>query len=171
MKKIIIVSLFIFLFSSHLLSNACEIKKSYFIGALTTGFVFKNDHIFKKVYGSGMANAITADVCYSRCNIWGIGAKVSYWLMSGKTTFIERDTFLQEVPITVYVRGMLDLERGLRLYGSLGVGAAWIKEKSYLGHVHTWKGLGELEVGFNYPYWNHVNFTTAFRYLFPPQSV
>ena len=52
----------------------------------------------------------------------------------------------------------------------LGGGFAWIKEKSYLGCPTVYKGLGEIEVGLNYPIWRCIGITGALRYLFPPQS-
>jgi hypothetical protein len=78
-------------------------------------------------------------------------------------------TVVQEVPVTIYARGRKNLSYGLQLYGSLGAGFAWIKEKSYLGNVHLYRGLGELEVGLNWNMWRCVNLTGAVRYLFPPQ--
>lgn len=77
---------------------------------------------------------------------------------------------LQARPLTAYVCRMFDFRCGLQLYGSLGGGAAWMREKSYLGHVHQWRGIGEVELGLNYPVWCLLDFTSAFRYIFPRQS-
>lgn len=168
MKKILFFLTVIFLSVSSL-CNA-EIENSCFTSAFSAGYVLKNDHIFQKVYGSGMGNIITADLCYHPWQSWGIGAKISYWLAVGRTTLFKRRTFLQEVPITFYVRRMIDFCRGLQLYASLGGGFVWIKESSYLGHPRQCRGIGEVEIGLNYPVCCRVNFTSAFRYLFPRQS-
>lgn len=172
MKKIIFFLFFIFLsLSPRSWCAASEMQDSCFSAAFSAGYVFKHDdHNFKKVYGQGIGNVITADCCYYRWNLWGIGAKISYWLAIGRTTFFKKRAFLQEVPITVYVRKAIDFRRGLRLYASLGGGVVWIKEESYLKHVSRWKGIGEAEIGLNYPLWCRLDFTSAFRYLFPRQS-
>jgi len=139
-------------------------------GALSAGYVFKHDYKFKDVYGHGMVNIITADGCYYPLQLWGIGAKISYWRAHGHTTFIKRHTTLQEVPVTLYVRRVKDFCCGVRAYVSLGGGVAWIKEKSYLGHAQLRKGIGEVEIGVNCPVWRGLNITGAVRYLFPRQS-
>jgi len=171
MKKIIIVASFICLFmvSEQLFGALYEADDSCLAGALTAGYVFKNDCAFKEVYGHGVVNVITADGCYYRWNPWGIGAKVSYFRAHGKTTFLKFKTLLQELPVTVYVRRIKSFRNGLQVYGSLGGGYLWVKEKSYLGDTRINTGIGEIEVGFNYPVCCCVNLTTAFRYLFPPQ--
>ena len=138
--------------------------------AFTSGYVFKHsDKIFKKVYGRGMGNVLTADLCYFPWECWGIGGKASYWLAVGKTSFFKRHTTLQEIPLTVYVRRMFDFASGLELYGSLGGGGAWISEHSYRGRVRTWRGVGEIEAGLFYPAWCRLDFTSAVRYVFPRQ--
>lgn len=145
--------------------------ESCFSGEFSSGYVFKTgDCNFEKVYGKGMLNAITFDGCYTPCRFVGIGAKVSYWRAHGCTTFLKLPTCLWEVPLTAYLRGQFDTTCGVRLYASLGGGAAIMKEKSYLGNVCVTKGIGEIEVGLIYPLWRHLNITAAFRYLFPPQS-
>ena len=149
-----------------------ELSDTCFTGAFTAGYVFKyNDCWFKEVYGTGMVNAITFDGCYNPWEYVGFGTKVSYWLAKGETTFQKRSTHLYEVPWTFYVRGMGHLKCNLRLYGSLGGGPVWIKEKSYLGTVSVTKGLGEAEIGAVYPVWSHLIVTGAFRLLFPCQSL
>lgn len=174
MKKIFFSPLFIFV--PLLSTSSCDIvemQNSSFTGAFSSGYVFKHDDArFRNTYGFGMGNVLTADGCYHPWKCWGIGvgAKISYWLAVGRTTFFKMPTFLQEVPMTVYVRKMVDFQRGLRLYASLGGGAAYIKERSYLGTVHQWKGIGEVEAGIIYPLWRRLLFTSAFRYLFPRQS-
>lgn len=147
-------------------------EDSRFTIAFSSGYVFKHDdRNFRSVYGYGMGDIITADFCYRLCeSCWGIGAKASYWLALGKTTFFRRHTFLQEVPVIAYVRAWKNFERGLRLYGSLGGGFAYINEKSYLGRVQQVRGLGEVEAGFFYPVWYCLTLTGAFRYLFPRQK-
>lgn len=173
MKKILLFSLLVFvlMLPTRLLCDESEKQNSRFSGAFTTGYVFKNDDcVFKKVHGHGMGNVITGDGCYYPWESWGIGMKVSYWLAIGHTTFLKRRTLLQEVPITFYVRKLFDVGHDVQMYASLGGGIAWIKEQSYLGHVHTTKGIGEAEVGLNYPVQRRLYFTTALRYLFPRQS-
>lgn len=144
----------------------------YFTAAFTAGYVFKlDDGIFKKVYGTGMGNVLTADFCYHPWECWGFGAKASYWLALGRTTFFKRHTFLQEIPITLYVRTMHNFRCGLQLYASLGGGGTWIREESYLGTINQGRGIGEIEIGLDYPIWcSCLDFTSAFRYLFPRQS-
>lgn len=149
-----------------------ELSDTCFTGAFTAGYVFKyDDCMFKEVYGTGMVNAITFDGCYNPLEYLGFGTKVSYWFAKGETTFQKRCTHLHEVPLIFYLRGIYDLDCNLRLYGSLGGGPVWIKEKSYLGSVHSTKGLGEAEVGMMYPVWSHLIITGAFRVLFPRQSL
>ena len=166
MKKIV----FSFLLFSGIILCADHHEKRRFDGAFTAGYVFKSGDRFKDVYGHGMVNTITGDFCYYPWKHGGFGAKLSYWRAKGETTFLKYRTVLQEIPVIVYARGRKTLACDLQLYGSLGAGFAWIKEKSYLASVHLYRGLGELEVGLNYPIWRCVNFTAAARYLFPPQS-
>ncbi len=171
MKKIIILIFFISLMlSTHTWCDTATMR-SCFTGALSAGYVFKHsDHNFKKVYGRGMGNVLTADICYYPWQSWGIGGKISYWLAPGRTTFFKRHTFLQEIPVTFYVRKMIDFCSGLQLYASLGGGFTWIREHSYLGRVQQCRGVGEVEIGLHYPVWCRLDFTSAFRYLFPRQS-
>lgn len=149
-----------------------DFQDARFNVAFSSGYVFKHgDHNFREVYGLGMGNIFTADFCYRICDsVWGVGAKASYWFAFGKTTFLKRHTWLQEVPVTAYIRLLKDFERGVRLYASLGGGFAYIREKSYLGHRQQVRGLGEAEVGFFYPVCHHLALTSAFRYLFPRQK-
>lgn len=149
-----------------------QLNETRFTSAFTAGYVFKyDDCFFKSVYGKGMVNAITFDGCYNPWENVGFGTKVSYWLAKGETTFHKRCTTLYEVPLTFYIRGMGNLACNLRLYGSLGGGVIWSKEKSYLGQVRFTKGIGEAEVGMMYPIWSHILITGAFRVLFPRQSL
>jgi len=171
MKMIFFYILILLALSNLAFCNTLDMQSDCFSGALTSGFVFKHgDCRFKKVYGRGMVNVITGDFCYYTCNFGGIGAKVSYWRASGRTTCFKKCACLQEVPITLYLRGLLDLNCCLQLYASLGGGAIWLKENSYLCKVRKWRGIGEVEIGLNYPILNCLDFTTAFRYLFPRQS-
>jgi hypothetical protein len=172
MKQILYSSFCILLFgvATQFLADHYETQSSCFDAAFSAGYVFKNDDRFKDVYGHGMVNVITGDGCFYPWEHGGIGAKLSYWRATGKTTFLKFHSLLQEVPVTVYVRGRKNFECDVQLYGSLGAGFAWIQEKSYLGNVRFYKAIGELEVGFNYPICPCVNITTAVRYLFPPQS-
>ena len=152
-------------------SNCCS-NEWYKTVALTSGYVFKHDDTnFKQTYGRGMGNVITADFYFSRCNRWGIGAKGSYWIALGKTTFFRHHTTLHQIPLTAYVRRTTEFECGLQLYASLGGGVTWIKENSYLGHSSHWKGIGEVEAGLIQPMWECLDFTFAFRYLFPRQKI
>lgn len=173
MKKIFFISIFIFLFlisglSAQVVCDNYKEQDSCFATAFTAGFVFKHDDCtFKEVYGRGIVNIITADGCYYFCKPWGIGAKVSYWRAHGCTMLLKQCSLLQEVPLTFYLRRIRDFQCGLQLYASLGGGVIWLKEKSYLGHVNFHKGVGEVEVGLNYPICHCLNVTGAFRYLFP----
>ena len=170
MKKILLFLLCVG--ASSLLANSDSCSESHKSIAFTSGYVFKHDDTyFKQTYGRGMGNVITGDFYYHRCNMWGFGAKMSYWLALGKTTFFKHHTTLQQIPMTAYVRKTADFECGLQLYASLGGGVTWIREKSYLGHVSAWKGIGETEVGLNHPMWHCLNFTSAFRYIFPRQNI
>ncbi len=155
---------------SGLWGNSSIERDTRFAGSVSAGYVFKNDCTFKDVYGHGMINALTADWCYYPWQMWGIGAKISYWRAHGRTTFLKRCTLVQEVPVTVYARLVKDFDCGLQAYVSLGGGITWIKEKSYLGHAHVYKGIGEIEVGLSYAVWRCLNLVSAFRYIFPPQS-
>jgi hypothetical protein len=168
MKKILyFVSLLPLLLSTHLHSDT---ERAPFSALLTAGYVFKHDCTFKEVYGRGVINAITGDFCYYPCKHGGIGAKISYWRKKGCTEFLQLRAIVQETPITVYLRAIKKFECNLDLYGSIGGGAIWTKEKSYLGKTTFWKGIGELEVGTMYPIWKCIEITGALRYLFPPQT-
>lgn len=169
MKKILILSSCI-LILVPLLSHAAEREHTWLTTDLSAGYVFKHDCRFKEVYGQGMVNIITADGCYYPWSFLGFGAKLSYWRAKGHTAFLQLRTHAQEVPFTVYVRGIKEFPCRFQLYGSLGAGLAWIKENSYLGDVHVTKGIGEIEVGFRYPFWRCLTIMSAFRYVFPPQS-
>ena len=171
MKKIIYILLLI---GQNTVSNAYATRvaietANYFTSALTAGYVFKRGDRFKQVYGHGMVNIMTADLAYTFKDVWGIGGKAAYWRAHGQTTFLLQPTSLQEVPITLYLSRAHDFDSGLQIYGSLGGGLAWIKEKSYLGTIKLHKGIGEMEVGMSYSACNYVSFTMATRYLFPPQ--
>ena len=153
----------------RLLGQSAE-KNISFDGAFTAGYVFKNDCIFKDVYGRGIINAITGDGCYYPWKHWGFGGKVSYWRARGRTSFLQLCSLIQEVPITFYARVIKRFDCGLQTYGSLGAGVVWMKEKSYLGTVKQTKGIGELELGLQYSRCRRFNLVGAFRYLFPPQK-
>ncbi|MGE0206903.1 MAG: hypothetical protein AB7R69_03585 [Candidatus Babeliales bacterium] len=184
MKKIIIVATL--LIAAQTYAASCAEKKSCpqecyaskddfqcsrFTTAFSSGYVFKNDGIFRDVYGLGMVNVLTADICYHPWErLWGIGGKISYWLARGRTTMLRQRTFLQEIPVSLYVRKMKDFASGLRLYGSLGGCFAYIKEDNYLAHTKRYKGLGEVEAGLFYPVWRRMLITAAARYLFPRQG-
>lgn len=172
MKKIIFSFFLIFLslLSKHSFGEVLELKDSCFTGAFSAGYVFKRGCTFKEVYGNGIVNVITADGCYYPWKHWGIGTKISYWRGNGRTTFLKKHSVLQEVPLTFYLRRTHDFRCGLQTYASLGGGIAWIREHSYLGKACLFKGIGEAEVGINYPIWRCLNLTGAFRYLFPRQS-
>lgn len=169
MKKIIFLIAFVFLLfkPAGLFGHVMEEQGPCFSTAFTAGYVFKRDSAFKQIYGRGVINIITVDGCYYIYSPWGIGAKVSYWRAKGHTEFLKQRSFLQEFPITFYLRRIKDFSCGLQIYGSLGGGVMLIKEKSYLGDAKLHKGIGELEFGLNYPIWNCINFSTAFRYVFP----
>ena len=171
MKKIILYSslLVVTALSTSLFGNESHDKKPFYT-AFSSGYVFKYNYAFKDTYGQGMTNIITADGCYFPWDVWGIGIKASYWRAKGQTAFLEQPALAQEVPITVYLRTIKTFDCNVQLYGSLGGGYTWVKDKSYLGTVTLNRGIGEVEVGLNYPIWRCINITGAFRYLFPPQS-
>lgn len=174
MKKILnFLLLFSCLLSTRAVSAVIASKNadSRFTKALTAGYVFKSDCAFKQVYGPGIVNVITGDWCYYPWDMFGIGAKLSYWRAKGETSSLRRDSLIQEVPFTAYLRGRKDVGCNLELYASLGGGGIWIKEKSYLGKAHKTKGIGEAELGLNYSMCGRWNFTSAFRYLFPYQGI
>lgn len=170
MKNSIFLVIASLVVSMNLCGETDALDNPCFTTALTAGYAFKRDCIFKEVYNHGVVNAITADGCYYPWDLWGIGAKVSYWRAHGRTTFLKKCTLLQEVPFTVYARRMFNVLCDLRLYASLGAGFVWMKEESYLGRVRTVKGVGEIEVGATYPLWRCLGITGAFRYLFPRQK-
>lgn len=171
MKKILIISLYVFssIFSGLVLARDKNLVP-YNI-ALSSGYVFKHDCRFKEVYGHGMVDIITTDFCYFPWKTWGFGAKMSYWRAEGRTTFLDYCTVAQEIPVTVYAKAAHYFNCDLQVYASLGGGFEWVKEKSYLGCVKVYKGIGEVEVGLHYPLVKFFNFTTAFRYVFPPQRL
>lgn len=156
--------------SELLCGDCCEASDAEtpcFTAALTTGYVFKHDDcIFKQVYGHGIQNVITADVCYYPWECWGIGAKVSYWRAEGRTAVLRECTTLQEVPVTLYVRKLFDRWCNFQSYVSVGGGVIVIKEKSYIACVDRHVGTGEFEVGVNYFTCSCFDITAAFRYLF-----
>ncbi len=169
MKKLVLFFLIIAI-PSTIASNDSGEDRNRFFTAFTAGYAFKNDSKFTCVYGHGMANAITADFCYYPWEVWGLGAKLSYWRAKGHTTFLRQCSLIQEVPFTIYLKRIKQFKCDLTAYASLGLGFAWLKEKSYLGTAHTTKAIGELELGLQYPVWRCINITGAFRYLFPPQT-
>jgi hypothetical protein len=172
MNKVVIFffSLGTSLIYANLLGSSSEVENQCFTTALSAGYVFKHDCTFKQLYGRGMINIITADGCYYPWECWGIGAKISYWRAKGRTAFLQRPSRVQEVPVTLYVRGIKDFECGLQVYASLGGGVIWMKEKSYLGCVKLHRGIAEAEVGLQYPIWHCLDITGAVRYLFPRQK-
>ena len=124
MKKILFFSFLILLsvVSMRLSGNSLETQHSCFSGTFSAGYVFKHDCKFKDVYGRGIADAITFDGCYYPWELWGLGAKISYWRAKGCTSFLKQRSLLQEVPITFYLRRVKNFECGLQMYGSLGGG-------------------------------------------------
>lgn len=162
-----------YIFLAALFVSSVICKKSYeyqnFDFALTSGYIWKNDNGFKQVYGNGIPDIITADACYYPWRHWGLGIKTSYWHASGNTTFLKCKTTLQEVPLIFYLRGKVGCR--LQAYASLGGGAIFVTEKSYLGKVKDAVGIGEAEVGISYYACKNFYITTAFRYLFPKISI
>lgn len=172
MKKTIFTTFFVLvsLIPARLSGNESKNDYSCFDLSFSAGYVFKNDSNFKEVYGHGIVNAITADGCFYPWQHWGLGAKLSYWRTKGRTVFLQQRSILQELPATFYVRRRKIFPSGLQLYGSFGGGVIWLKEKSYVETIRLTKGIGELEIGLQYPIWRFINLVGAFRYLFPPQS-
>ncbi|MCX5924596.1 MAG: hypothetical protein NTZ68_04185 [Candidatus Dependentiae bacterium] len=175
MKKIIWFFVFLYVcipslkLAAHLKLSDAESPK--FSSAFTAGYVFKNDCRFKDVYGLGMVNVITGDFVYYPWDFWGLGLKTSYWRAKGRTTLLNLCTKLEEIPLTFTVKRLVIFKHDIEFYGSLGGGVVWMREKSELECVKMLKGIGEVEIGLNYPICNHFKFTTAFRYLFPRQYV
>ena len=168
MKKIVVLLTVIALHSS--LTSASDHDQNHSI-AFTSGYVFKHDDaLFKQIYGYGMGNLITIDSCYQFKCSWWLGTKLSVWFARGHTPTFKRRTTLTEVPLTFYLGKSISFDNCLQLYAALGGGVTWINENSYLGNAHTTKGIGEVEAGLFYPISCHVNFTSAFRYLFPRQK-
>ncbi len=161
---IFLILLFIFL-SAHAYKPA---DFSLFDLAFTSGYIWKHDSIFKQVYGNGIPDFITVDACCYPLPYAGTGIKTSYWQAKGKTTCLKAHTKLQEVPLISYVRARFGY--WLQGYVSLGGGAIFIREKSYLGTVHKTVGISEAEIGFNYFPHPNVYLTSACRYLFPRQK-
>lgn len=140
--------------------------------AFTTGYVFKqNDNFFEQRFNNGIQNIITVDSCYYFTDALGIGAKVSYWKVTSENTFLKGHSKLQEVPLTFYLRAVGNYSFGLRPYISLGGGAIFLAEKNYQESIKTSKGIGELELGLNWFLGRYFNFTGAFRYLFPRETI
>lgn len=165
MKKIKLI--FLIFLSTYAFSRVDTCR---FTNAITAGYVFKRDDNFKQVYGNGIINVITEDFCYYPWKCYGLDFKLSYFRKKGKTTFTQQCSLIQEVPITVSLRKIKNF-RYAQLYGSLGGGLIWLKEKSYLGEVKLHKAIGEFELGLNScRYWHCINFTAAFRYLFPRKT-
>jgi hypothetical protein len=132
--------------------------------SLSSGVVIKSDRRFKEIYGRVIPDIITGDACYWFCDNYGVGVKGSYWAVDGKTTILKRTTHLEEVPLVAYLRARVGYQ--LQFYGSLGVGAIFVKEKSYLGHISQNACCGEVELGTNYYIYDHVYLTSAFRYIY-----
>ncbi len=169
MKKIVLI-LVATLSATVGFVNAYNEDYGPYTTAITAGYVFKSKQRFHEVYGHGIANLITVDGYYSTCKKWGVGVNAAYWRGQGATNFLGQHTLLQQVPFVVYARRTKHFDFGLDIYGSLGGGFIWTKEKSYIGSVHTTKGIGAVEVGATYPVWRFIEVTGAFRYLFPPQT-
>lgn len=144
-------------------------KRSTVDLALSTGYIWKNDHHFKKVYGQGIEDIITLDGCYWFSRYVGVGLKGSYWSADGKTTVLKKSTHVKEVPAIAYLRARIGCV--IQLYGSLGVGGIYVHEKSYLGQVNTSAWCGEAEIGLNYYFAKHIYLTTAFRYLYSRKEI
>lgn len=169
MKKIVLI--LVALVGVTSLVHATQEDYDHYTAAVTAGYVFKSKQRFHEVYGQGIANLITVDGCYSACQKWGIGVNAAYWRGQGATNFLGQHTLLQQVPFVVYVRrDIKHFNFGLDIYGSLGGGFIWTKEKSYLGKTYMTKGIGAVELGATYPVWCCIAITGAFRYLFPPQT-
>lgn len=168
MNKALFLSFIVSTFATQIMSSSEE-KCTHYSTALTSGYVFKHDARFQEVYGHGIVNIITGDGYYYFCKHWGLGATVGYWRAQGTTNFLQQHTLLQQVPFTIVGKGQYHFNCGLKLYGALGAGFIWTKEKSYLADTKTTKGIGTLEAGVVYPVWRFIEVTAAFRYLFPPQ--
>jgi len=134
--------------------------------AVTTGYIWKNDCRFKEIYGEGIQDVITVDVCgwFSEC--FGIGLKGSYWEAEGRTPVCRLHTNVHEIPLIGYVRREIEFDCTFAAYASLGGGIIFVREKSELGKVNTDTWGGEAEIGLNYYFFKNFYLTTAFRYLY-----
>lgn len=167
MKKIIFFLLFMFPLSALFATKQWEDEGVSL--AVSTGYVFKQgDSLFKQVYGRGIQNILTVDACCYPWETWGIGAKLSYWRAKGRTVLFKEHTRLKEIPVTFYLRKTVNFCSGLQPYATLGGGVIVVQEKSYLGCACRHKGIGEVEIGLDYPIWNCLDITGAVRYIFPP---
>lgn len=163
-RVIFCLAIFVILFFfKNISSNECCPNR--FDVALTTGYVWKTDSCFKQVYGKGIQDVITFDGCYRPLDHLGVGIKTSYWQATGKTTARKKHTKIWEVPLLVYLRGIIGEK--LQGYASLGGGVIFSQEKSYLGKVKKIAGIAEAEVGMNYYFYQDLYVTGAFRCLFP----
>ncbi len=171
MKKIIYSLVCVSLINAqlHARNFLSDEESPKFSSAFSAGYVFKHDDRFQEVYGHGMIDVITGAFVYYPWDFWGFGAKVSYWQAKGKTTLFNFCTKLYEVPLTFTIQRLILFKHGIDLYFSLGGGISWVKEKSFIDTIKFHKGIGELEVGFNWPLYKALKLTTAFRYLFPRQ--
>ena len=171
MKKIIWSLVYVSLINLHVNARQIlsDVDSPKFSSAFSSGYVFKNDCRFQKVYGRGMIDIITGAFVFYPWDFWGLGLKVSYWQAKGNSTLFNFNTKLREIPLMLTLQRLLIFKHGIELYFSAGGGAAWIKEKSYLDTIKFWKGLGEIEIGANWPLYKNLKLTTAFRYLFPRQ--
>jgi hypothetical protein len=146
-----------------------ECDGSNFDLAFSSGFVWKNDDLFKCVYGSGIVNAITVDGCYYPCTYGGVGLKTAYWGKKGETTILKQCTKLREVPLIAYLKARIGT--WLQGYISLGGGVIFVREKSYLGCASTATGIGEAEVGINCHILHSFYITVAANALFPSTKI
>lgn len=161
------LSLFVlFMIGMHALLAYEEQKSKNWDIAFTSGYIWKHDKNFKKIYGSGVPDLLTVDVFFTPVEgSFGFGVKSSYWEKDGKTSCLHNCTKLKEIPTIFYARGKIG--GWLQFYASLGGGAIVIKETSYLGCVKTHTGVGEFEFGFNYYQFKNLYLTGAARALFP----
>ncbi len=131
---------------------------------LSSGYVWKSDFHFKNVYGSGIPNLITADICYWLYEFLGLGIKSAYWEKTGRTTVFQQHARIQEVPLILYLKGGIgDRIRG---YFALGGGVIFAKERSYLGKIWQIVPGGDIELGVNCFIIKQLYVTAAFDYLF-----
>ncbi len=134
--------------------------------AFTTGYLWKGDTNFNRIYGRGIHDVITIDACFWWWQCTGIGVKGGYWSADGRDDFTGERLNMHEIPFIFYVRGRV----GDRLQGYASLGAGFIanEERSDLEIEvrDRLAGAFEAEIGSSYYFCKHVFATAAFHYIY-----